>query len=310
MKKALFGSQQRPLKIEQWILYCYILDDYSAVMTRKSISRIFGYGSKADWLIEFLDAFKRYDIISGDLLESVRNPIIYQVEKFGGGSILEEGYDLQILFDVCDFILAAKNGGFLSVLELKIAKTAEKILHSFDYTMLRNKVAENSGFEFFKEKARQNLLQYFQIHEANTVSNWIVAFPDKLWETIFKLVNLNWPDFHNSPRLLAHFVHDNIFMRLSHPLYQQLINTSPKRSYRRKNGQPQLLIPTDLSEYFSFLEIIAKASSYNIVIFEQLLERSFPKNVQRPGIVFHDIQSSKIALSDFDKQLQKGLMAK
>jgi hypothetical protein len=309
MLQSKFGSAQRIFKWQQWTINSYIVEGYQPVITKKSAQRIFGFSGKSDWLFEFLEAFRRFDIVPAELLSSVKQPLLIKVEKASGTFAIEEGYYLDIFLKVCEFIVMANDKGYLSFLELKIARTAHKVVLSDRVQPLRTQIEEITGFSFFKEQSRRYLANYIKTYDDDAAFDWIITFPDEIWNAIFAFLNSGWEDFQNNPRLLAQFIHRNIFGRLPAIVLQTLRDSGPKRSYRSKipkRGTGHSV----LDHYLNFLTMLLPSGSGSVMMLEQLLEKSFPL-LPHTAVEFGDITIAVTApASDFEKHLKMGLLVK
>jgi hypothetical protein len=310
MLQTHFGSAKRPLPLEQWFLHTYIIEGNERIITRKSLQRIFGQVGKSNWLFEFLDSFERYSIVPASLLEDTRTPIHFKIEKPNGTFSIEEGYLIGTLLKLCNFIIDANNLGYLSIIEVKLAKTAKRILSLNEAYSISARIDENSGFNFFKEKTRHGIKHYMLKHNEDKALHWLIGLPDPLWTEIFTLFGFNWQNLEENAKSLAEFLHKNIFGRISPDIAIELQQNAPKRSYRRKNGKAQKTGVPKFDNYLSFLEIMIRSSNYNIAILEQLLERSFPLSKDHTPINFMEIREETPTLSDFDKNVKRGFSLK
>lgn len=303
------GSATKKIRLEAGSLQPYLLSDYSRVLTKKSIQRLFGQGGKLDWLADFAQSFTRYGIVTPQLIDKIASPVLFRISKTDDFPTVEEGYTTATLKEFCDFLLYAKNEGYLSVLELKIAATAQKILEADTRSPLDWQIDEVTGFNLEKSKTTRFLINYITAHTDSSAYSWIATFDDAFWESLFRYHNIDWPDIRSNPGTAAQFINEMVFRRLDADLFRQLESTGPKREYRRKKG-PQLNPEPGLKQHLDVLRSLLSISGNSPAILEQLAEKAKPIAAGRNAILFKDPEQRAEELSSFDKQLKKALLLK
>lgn len=303
------GSATKKIRLEGGSLQPYLLSDYSRVLTKKSIQRLFGQGSKLDWMADFAQSFTRYGIVAPQLLDKIASPVLFRTSKTDDFPTAEEGYTTAVLKEFCGFLLYAKQEGYLSVLELKIAATAQKILEADARSPLDWQIDEITGFNLEKSKTTRFLIDYMAAHTDSGALGWIATFDDTFWESLFRYLKIDWPDIRSNPKATAQFINEMVFRRLDAGLFRQLENTSPKREYRRKKG-PQLNQQPGLKQHLDVLRSLLSISGNSPAILEQLAEKAKPLAAGRNAVLFKDLEQPAEELSSFDKQLKKALLLK
>lgn len=303
------GSATKKIRLEGGSLQPYLLSDYSRVITKKSIQRLFGQSSKLDWLADFAQSFTRYGIVSQPLLDKIAVPVLFRTSKTDDFPTVEECYTTATLKEFCGFLLYAKNEGYLSVLELKIAATAQKILEADARSPLDWQIDEITGFNLEKSKTTHFLINYMSAHIDSGALRWIATFDDAFWESLFSYLEIDWPDIRSNPRTTAQFINEMVFRRLDAGLFLQLESTGPKREYRRKKG-PQMNQEPGLKQHLDVLRSLMSISGNSPAILEQLAEKAKPLAAGRSAVLFKDLEHPAEELSNFDKQLKQALLLK
>lgn len=313
MQTVLYGSPSKKLKINSMELECYILDDNSRVISKKSLQKALGYdGKSADWLVGFLNGIGRFAYFPEELLFAIDNPIAFENYK-DDISIVDKGYTLPIVDVICHFIINAKEDGYLNLGQLKIAKAAEKISNAGNTIALEHQIDEATGYTFFKENAKERFKDFFLNTDPNPVYEWAKTFSDHFFQGLFDYFSINWIQLKNNPQKPAQFVYDTVFKRIPDDVWANLQQTKPKRSYRKKNGGIQNAEHPQLKQYTDALLALLKASGNSEHIFMQLLNRTFPEQPDRVEIDFSEVKIARItpfSLTAFDEKLKKSLSRK
>ncbi|MBD3582135.1 P63C domain-containing protein [Flavobacterium selenitireducens] len=272
---ARYGSPQHKILIADAALQPYILSDGRFVLTKKSINRYFGQVSKANWLNEFMQSFSRYGIGATGLLEKLSRPIHFESADHEAVPSIIEAYDVNTVLEACEFLIFAKNEGFLSVIELKFAKAAQILIQEDKNNSLFLRIAETTGLTFTKDKAQQRIVLSFADHNREKAYKWIAAFPDDFWNLVMSHLQTDWKSMREDPLPAAHFVRDWVFSRLPSSLFDEMRSKAPKRSYRLKRGPQQNQHP-QISSYLHGLIALYTVSEGNLGILDQLLSKSYP----------------------------------
>ena len=110
---------------------------------------------------------------------------------------------------------------------------------------------------------------------------------------------------------MSAFINDIIFQRIEDNLVEELDLKKPTRSYKTKNNIEKDNQNPKLREYSIVLLTLAKASAYNWPIFMQLLNKTYPKKINRAEILFTQSEVNKPKLySKFNENLIRALQVK
>jgi hypothetical protein len=124
---ATHGSPDRPLRIGELEIPCYVLNDERRVIVQggvlKALTMSQGTGreGEGDRLTKFVTGKSLNPFVSSDLLEMIKNPIRFQVPS----GALAYGYEATILADLCDAVLEARKMGSLHHQQAHIAAQCE-----------------------------------------------------------------------------------------------------------------------------------------------------------------------------------------
>ena len=147
LPRAVCGSHDRPLRIGDLLLPCYVLDDETRVLTVAGISDGLGMARGGSMVarINRLELFISRDrispYISNELSEQIRSPIVF-VTPTGGKAY---GYQAEVLVDLCEAVLAARLAGRLQPQQKKFAVQCELITRGLARNGIIGLVDEATG---------------------------------------------------------------------------------------------------------------------------------------------------------------------
>jgi len=274
-----FGSEKLPLRISKIELPCFILSGRQHIITKSGLQKALGYDGKSEtWLIDFLKDIHKFNPLTIELLNSIENPILFEMKRRDGLNYTIEGIDSIAFLDACKAISIAKKDGYLNVSQLRFAKSVDTILATANESNINNLIDTATGFEFFKEKAKDQLQRFLVQNTADTSFQWVKTFPDEFFEILFGMQDSDWLSSNQMPQGIGKTIYEIVFSRIPNDLLEELRVSKPKRTYKRKGDQLQDTQHPKLKEYTISILSLLKASGYNWNIFQQLLNRAHPKN--------------------------------
>lgn len=195
---AKYGAPNRPLRLGPGVeIPCYVLNDGTRVLTQEGFLSAIGRAKKAkggqgaadgrvDKMPSFLSAKNLKPLISQDLLRSTK-PIGFMLES--GGKAF--GYRAELLPQVCNVYLTARDKGVLAASQLHIADQAQILIRALAETGIIALVDEATGYQ---EVRPQDALQaYLEAVISRELAAWVKRLPDEFYENIYKLKNWPWP---------------------------------------------------------------------------------------------------------------------
>src|SRR5829696_4825819 len=109
LARAICGSHDRPLRISDMSIPCYVLDDETRVLTVAGMSDGLGLARGGSMIAGmnrlelFISRNRISAFVSKDLAERIRSPIVF-ITPTGGKAY---GYAAEILVELCEVVLAA-----------------------------------------------------------------------------------------------------------------------------------------------------------------------------------------------------------
>jgi hypothetical protein len=224
--------------------------------------------------------------------EKFANRIEFIRPGSGGSAPTTYGYEATFLIDICDALLAARNKGILTPVQMIYADQAEIIIRSVAKVGIIALVDEATGYQQVREKdALQKILdKYLQDY----ARKWSKTFPDEFWEKLLKI--RGYPSYValKRPAFVGRWVNDLVYDRLAPGIKKKLQELNPRteKGYR-KNKHHQYLTEEDgipeLKEHLTKLIGFMDAAISNEQ-FERLVARAFPKHNETKQIPFGDKQ--------------------
>ena len=274
-----FGSEKLPLRISKIELPCFILSNKQHVITKHGMQKALGYDGKSEtWLIDFLKDIHKFNPLAAELLSSIEKPILFEIKRRDGLNYSIEGIDPIAFLEACKAISIAKKDGYLNISQLRFAKSVDTILSAANESNIHDLIDVATGFEFFKENAKEQLQRFLVQNTADTSFQWVKTFPDEFFEALFGMQETDWIGSNQKPQGIGKTIYEVVFSRIPNDLLEELRTSKPKRTYKRKGDKVQDTQHPKLKEYTISILSLLKASGYNWNIFQQLLNRAHPKN--------------------------------
>lgn len=227
IRKSSFGSPDRPLKIGNLEIPCYVLEDETRVLAQAGMIRSLGMarGSSSkgsDRLANFITQKAIFPFISDKVMAAINNPI-----KFKSPSGITYGYEASMLVDICNAVLSAREEGKLQKQQAHIAKQCEILVRGFAVTGIIALVDEATGFQEVRDReALQQILDKFITDEWAT---WTKTFPDRFYKNLFRLKNMPYPPAGgHKPSYIGHWTNDIIYKRLAPGVLKTLKEKNPR----------------------------------------------------------------------------------
>lgn len=277
--RATHGSPNKPLKIGDAEIPCYVLEDGTRVLSGRGMQTALGLGQRHGSLLKgFLGKSNLKPHINRKLAMALSSPIRFV--RPGRGGKLAVGYEATVLVDICEALLEARQRGVLSPKQLIIASQCEILTRGFAKVGIIALVDEVTGYQEIRDRiALQAILDQYLTHEK---AKWAKTFPDEFYEYIFKLKTWTFnPLSVRRPVQIGQITNDIVYSRLTPGLLKKLKEVNPKtdKGYRkdkhhqfftRDYGFPELK-----QHILNLIFLMKSADSWGT--FYKLLNRASPK---------------------------------
>jgi hypothetical protein len=279
--KADYGSPDRPLKVGDLEIPCYVLDDGRSVITQTGMLSALKMGrgtatkGGGDRLANFVGTKSINPFISEALNSVITNPIRF---KYKGHPAY--GYEATILPELCEAVLSARDSGKLNYQQDHIAKQCDILVRAFARTGIIALVHEVTGYQEVRSReALQEILKRFISEE---LLAWVRTFPMDFYKQVFRLKGWNWNEGRMSP-IMGNIVNDLVYARLAPGVLEELKRRNPvtEKGYREHKHFQHLTSNVGHPALTRHLhELIGMARAFAVGEWEKyydLVNRTFPK---------------------------------
>lgn len=278
---AMYTGQ---IEVGEASISCAVLENGVRVLTQSDMMRALGRARQAkgrgfydadDNLPAFLTAKNLKPFISSDLYVTSS-----QIEfKLPSGQ-KAFGYNAELLPQVCEVYLKARDAGQLSKSQIHIARQADILMRGLATVGIVALVDEATGYQ--RDRASDALAKILEQFIAKELQPWVHTFPDVFYEELFRLRGLDFPkETVRRPQYFGHLTNDIIYDRIAPGVRDELRNSIPKLpSGRRKHHMHRKLTPDmghpKLREHLASVTTIMKLSgTYDE--FKKNLDRIHPR---------------------------------
>lgn len=200
------------LRIGDVGLEVYVLNDGRRLISKKAMARALSLKSEGG--NAFLRTMTRQGIqtvLSDELHNQINNPIAFKA--LNGGSA--DGYEAEVLIEVCDALIEARNRNSLSPSQAFLALQAEVIVRAAAKVGIIALVDEATGYQ---DKTKDEYRKLFDAFIKKEFRQWEAEFPDKFFEMIYRIYGLKRqkPDTSRHPQFFGKFIRKYVYYPLAH----------------------------------------------------------------------------------------------
>lgn len=221
---AICGSTDKPLRIGDAELQCYVLDDGTRVLSQAEFLEALGRHRKAnvrkeggeERLPAILQGKAINPFISDETLKKSR-PIKFRTPS----NTIASGYRAEILPEVCEIYLKARDAGVLPKNQEHVAKQAEILIRGLAHVGIIALVDEATGFQSLR--AKDSLARILEAFVAKELQPYVSRFKPIFYQELFRLRKLEFPnDSIRRPQYFGHLTNDIIYRRLAPGVWKEL----------------------------------------------------------------------------------------
>jgi hypothetical protein len=227
--QATFGGEDKPLRIGDIQIPCYVLADGRRVLTQRGLLSGIGLseggGKGGERKIATLMASlneKGFDV--RDLVARANSPIRF-IPPHGG--IHAFGYEATILPDVCAVLIEAGRQGKLGRRLEHLAERAAILQHGFATVGIIALVDEATGYQAHREHdALAKILQQFIAKELRP---YVKTFPPEFYKEMYRLRSWTYPTGSSArPPLVGKLTNSIVYDRLAPGVREALDQLIPR----------------------------------------------------------------------------------
>jgi hypothetical protein len=295
LPKAICGSHDKPLVIGETSIPCYVLEDETRVLTVSGLSEGIGLARGGSMIagMNRLELFVSRKLIkpfvSDELTQRIHNPLVF-ITTSGGKAY---GYSAEILVELCEAILAARQAGVLQKQQLRFAQQCETLTRGLARVGIVGLVDEATGYQQIRAKnALETILNQWLTKE---LQPWRKQFPDEYYKRIFELNG--WPYDPGSvrrPGVIGLWTNDIIYGRLGPGLKEQLEDYAGRDDEGKLKHHLHRYLTTghgipELQTHLAGVVALMRAST-NWKQFKEMLQRAYPKPKTTLSMAFDDLE--------------------
>jgi hypothetical protein len=279
--KADFGSPDRPLRVGELEIPCYVLDDGRSVVTQggmlSALKMSPGTATKGggDRIANFAGTKSISPFISSVLSGMIMDPI-----RFKANGQLAYGYEATILPELCEAVLSARDAGKLNYQQEHIAKQCDILVRAFARVGIIALVHEATGYQ--ENRDREALQEILKRYISEELLGWVRTFPMEFYKQVFRLKGWNWNDGRMSP-IMGNIVNDLVYARLAPGVLDELKKRNPVTEKGYREHQHFQHLTSDLGHPAltrHLYELIGMARPFAFGEWDkyyELVNRTFPK---------------------------------
>lgn len=230
---ATHGSEENPLVIGEIKIPCYVLSDRKRVLVQHNMAAAIGLsGTGGSRITRFIRGNQIEEFINDSLIEAIENPIKFRLPKGGTAN----GYDANILVDLCEAVLSARDAGKLLKNQEIIAKQCEVLIRGLARVGIIALIDEVTGYQ--KDRAANDLAKILEAFIIKELQPWVSTFPVDFYENLFRLRNLVFvKDSVKRPQYFGLLTTDIIYKRLAPGVRDELDDLAKSH---QKMSKPKL----------------------------------------------------------------------
>lgn len=276
--KATHGSPERPLRIGDIAIPCYVLENGQRVIAENGliVAMDMGRGGAGYRLGNFAMGKSINPYITPALARAISQPIRFQPPQGGHRAY---GYEATVLADICQAVLAARKAGVLRPSQQHIADRCEILLQGFSRVGIIALVDEATGYQH--DRDREALHKILAAYISPDLLPWAKQFPDTFYEQLCRLRGWRYHPSYKGPRYIAQLTNHLVYEKLPPGVLDELRRLNPpvRQGYRRKYRLHQFLTdnighPHLEKHLLQVLVLLRVSESWEQ--FETLFHRVFP----------------------------------
>ena len=291
---AEFGHPDRPLRILDAEIPCYVLADGTRVLTQGGLLSALGRSPRPsgrilqrgrfDEIPSFLALNNLKPLITEDIIASTTS-IQFRLPT-GGRAV---GYRAEALPQVCNIYLTARDQKLLLPTQLETARKAELLIRGLAQTGIVALVDEVTGYQLVRQRdALQAFLDRFLRKE---LAAWVKTFPDEFFMELFRLKKWEWKGTSRRPGVVGKYINDLIYDRLGDGVLDELQSRNPVLANGRRKGKHFQWLTEDIGHpalaQHMYATIGFMRAHETWEGFKETFTRAFPKKGENLALALH-----------------------
>lgn len=234
--KAVCGSADRPLRIGDVEIECYVLEDGTRLITQGSFLTALGRArtvrrTSTDDLPPIIQGQALKPFIS-DEVRTKAKPI-----PFSNGKNRALGYNAELLPEVCNIFLAARDAKALPKNQWPIADAAQLLVRGLAVVGITALVDEATGYQDVRTKDALN--QILERYVDEQLQPYLTTFPIDFYREMFRLRGMPWTaeSAQKKPQYVGMITNDIVYKRLAPGVLDELKRVQKKTPSGNPKGK-------------------------------------------------------------------------
>jgi hypothetical protein len=281
------ATHEGDLPIVGSTIHCAVLDTGQRLLSQADFLEALGRHRKANVRKEggeervppILQGKAISTFISAEILEKSR-PIAFRTLN----GVRASGYRAELLPDVCEIYLKARDAGVLPPNQLHVAKQAEILIRSLAKVGIVALVDEATGFQY--DRPRRDLEEQLKKFISESLRQWVRTFPTDYFKHLCRLRNVELRPDMKLPQYFGQLTNNLVYRRLAPGLLKRL------KERREERGKPSNKLHSWLSEDVGFRGVLVHLGTVvglmklhtDYKAFERQLDQIAPIYPDTPGL--------------------------
>lgn len=205
---------------------CHVLSDGRRVLTQREVVRVISGGRKSGNLGRYLERLPNADVdLVADRIVQFKVPGLPQTAS---------GYEAELLVEICEMYLEARDNGLLKGGQHRLAKMAEAVIRACAKVGIIALIDEATGYQ--KVRQKQALQLKLQAFIADEMQEWAKMFPDDFWYELARLEGVHYSPRHR-PLRWGKYVMAFVYDALDADVGKELRQRNPNPHFRQNHHQ-------------------------------------------------------------------------
>lgn len=291
IRYAKYGSDKTPLRLGEFEIPCYVLDDGTRVFSGRGIQKAIGasVNTSGAWLSKFVKSEAISSNLMPGILDKLNAPIVFNRNTSGGSQSDTYGYEATLLIDLCDAIIKAYETRLLN--NETYYNNANSIIRAVAKVGIIALVDEATGYNKEKTRAKDELQKFLDKFLSEEAARWIKVFDDSFFEDLYKMHNWTWTQTSKRPGVVGKWINDIVYERIAPLVLAELDKKNPKNENGNRSKKHHQYLSREvglpkLRQHLEGVHALAVASKYDWVIFMKHMDNVYPKQYQQLEIDF------------------------
>lgn len=279
--QATHGSLDRPLRIGDIEISCYVLENGQRVISQNGmlaalhVSSTPTRGRAIGQLTRFTASKSLQPFVSNHIVSMSNSPVLFKTR-----GKLAYGYDATLLVELCEVVLAARDAGVLTKQQERIAIRCDILIRGMARVGIIALVDEATGYQ--EERDRDALYKYLARYISPELMNWTKKFPPEYFHQLRRIYG--WPDGGTAPskgpRYMGKIINLMIYERLPPGILNEIQHKNPVMENGRRANKNYNFLTADVGDpHLNHLvngSIAIMRGAIDKEMFWEIYNRSFP----------------------------------